>query len=386
MMPFTRGNLCALWLVASLLPMSSVVAQQSPQARRANLGIAVPELSLTTDWSGIFRGGITHQPALRALLTFGFTLDMERAFRLHGGTLYASYGAQRGRNGSEATGDFQGFSNIDAEEFNHLLEAWYEQQLLEGRLRIKVGLLDANADFAFVDSGAEFVNSSAGYSPTIFPLPTYPDPQPGLLLAFRPTKSLQLSGGVFRSPNSQTEIESEQRPFSIAQFDLTWPRAGQLGKGRLALGAWFDNAQIERMGGEVRNGSSDSYVIFEQTLWSKQAEEEGALRSLEFFTQWGGGDALAGESEQHVALGVMILGPFSRRSEDRAGMLVTRVGMASLGPTHPRGDESVLELFYRLRVSKNLSIQPDLQLIRHPGGDLAVENTIVGTLRIELSF
>ena len=51
---------------------------------------------------------------------------------------------------------------------------WLERRLLRDRLRLKVGKADANADFAGVFAGGEFLHSSAGYSPTIQGFPSYP--------------------------------------------------------------------------------------------------------------------------------------------------------------------------------------------------------------------
>ncbi|MBW1888858.1 MAG: carbohydrate porin [Deltaproteobacteria bacterium] len=75
---------------------------------------------------------------------------------------------------NEHVGDFQVLSNIDDDDFKQISEFWYKHTLLDDRLWIKLGKMEANADFAFVDNGTEFINSSPGFSPTI-PLVTYPN-------------------------------------------------------------------------------------------------------------------------------------------------------------------------------------------------------------------
>ncbi len=375
-----------LSLLLGILAVSSVFGQQEVAAVPGGSRPIVPEASLIVDWSGVFRGGSAHRPVLRGLLSFGFSLDLERAVGLHGGTLHASYALQRGDNGSDVAGDLQGYSNIDAEDFNHLSEAWYEQRLLGGDLRIKGGLLDANTDFAFVRAGGQFVNSSAGYSPTIFPLPTYPDPEPGLVLSFAPSAYLSLSLGVFSSPNSHSAIERSRQSFSIAEIDVRWPSFGQFKRGRAVLGLWKDSAKIEQLDGLLRRGSSDAYLIIEQVLWSVPGLAGDGERILGVFAQWGGGDGLSHEIGRHLALGVSMAGLFQARTEDNAGLMVTRVHRASLGPAHPRGEESVIELFYGWRIGRRLVVKPDLQLISHPRGVLPRGTTLVGTLRVEYSF
>ncbi len=57
---------------------------------------------------------------------------------------------------------------------------WFEQRLLGGRARLKLGQVDANGEFGVVQSAGEFINASAGFSPTRYGRPTYPDPVPSV--------------------------------------------------------------------------------------------------------------------------------------------------------------------------------------------------------------
>lgn len=106
-----------------------------------------------------------------------------------------------GRNGSDDAGDFQGFSNIDADrDFFQASEYWWKQRLFGDKLRIKVGKAAANSEFAFVASAGDFINLSAGFSPTIFLLPSYPEPALGVNAFVYPTDWFYLARIIHEGP------------------------------------------------------------------------------------------------------------------------------------------------------------------------------------------
>lgn len=164
----------------------------------ATRGMTLEALVLA-DLSRNFRGGIsTGKETFRHLLEVSFTLDTAPIFGVEGGTFFLDFQTQDGRHGTEKlVGDFQGFSNIDAPGFTALYELWYEQVLLDGRVRVKLGKIDANNEFAFVEHGDPLLNSSAGFSPTILGLPTYPNPATGAVLFASPAEGLYFGGGLF---------------------------------------------------------------------------------------------------------------------------------------------------------------------------------------------
>jgi len=76
-------------------------------------------------------------------------------------------------------------------------EFWFEQAWRDGKLRIKAGKIDANTEFALVENGADFLNSSMGYSPTILVMPTYPNARHGLNAFLVPSDKFYAGLGVY---------------------------------------------------------------------------------------------------------------------------------------------------------------------------------------------
>ncbi len=155
-------------------------------------------------------GGIRRRWAARGLLNLELTVDLEKLMGLEGGTFYTDYQAFVGFDGSRDIGDIQAFSNIDLNKRSQLAEFWYEQWLWNKGFRFKIGRVDANSEFAFVDNGADFINSSMGFNPTIFVFPTYPDPASSANFFLYPTENLSFGFGLYDGAASRAEVHTAE--------------------------------------------------------------------------------------------------------------------------------------------------------------------------------
>ena len=132
--------------------------------------------SLVLDQSQPVSSRLQQQWPTRGLVDLGLTFDLSSVLSLEGGRFHVGYQAHVGRNASGAAGALQAFSTIDSNDRSQVAECWYEQWLFARSLRFKLGRVDANSEFAFVESGAAFLNSALSTRLTLFLLPTYPDP------------------------------------------------------------------------------------------------------------------------------------------------------------------------------------------------------------------
>jgi carbohydrate-selective porin OprB len=145
------------------------------------------------------RGGLSDSVATRyrGHVDLVAQIDTERIGLWSGGTIFLAAQNGHGQGISEAdVGDVQALSNIDAHSFTQMSEWFLEQVFLEERLRVKVGRQDAGADFACVEFGGEFLNSSFGLIPTA-PVPTFPDPALGVSVFADVSDELSVGGGVY---------------------------------------------------------------------------------------------------------------------------------------------------------------------------------------------
>ncbi len=352
-------------------------------------------VDVSAAWSGGIRGGAT----TRSLLDVNLTLDLETLVGLEGATLFADYYSQVGRDGSRNVGDIQAFSNIDSVDNVHqLAELWYEQWLFSRKLRIKVGKVEANSEFAFVDAAGEFINSSGGFSPTVFNLPTYPDPAMSVNAFVYPTEWLYIGGGVYdgalndgirtggRGPSTFFNNAKSDDYFLIGELGITWPDSAKWGAGRFAIGPWYHSGDFGRFDGSTARGTEGFYTLIEQRIWRENPEAKDDEQGVSLFFQYGYADQKVSEIANHVGVGLYSVGPISGRDEDSAGIMVSFVDLSDRSGAGFAQDETALELFYRLQVTPFLSLKPNLQYIFDPSGTRMIDDALVGTLRAELVF
>lgn len=350
-----------------------------PQLTEAGLAL---EATYVYDLSRNARGGRRRGSAGRGLLSAGLAGDLEQLVGLPGASVFVGMQSWSGANGSALAGDFQAFSNIDAAHFLHLAEAWYEQRLAGDRARLKAGQVDANSEFAVLEPAGEFLSASGGFSPTIYALPTYPEPAPSVSAFVQPTGWLSLSGGLFRGGLARSARPGAPTgaAFVIAEA------AGRWSTGHLAIGYWRHPGGVaERLGGGFATAPSGVYLTADQRLTGAPGTEERGSSGLVAFAKYGRADEQVSAAGQHLMVGVVEEAPFGRDGE-AAGLMVSHVDLSDVPAAGFDGNETAVELFYRVPATGFLTLRPDLQLIARPSGDSRLGNALVGTLRAELAF
>jgi porin len=356
--------------------------------------------NLTADYSKNLMGGVhTSGDAFRDLLDLRMTLDTRALVGVPDGTVSVDFQNQNGRNGSTLlTGDFQRFDNIDADGRTQISELWYQQILFDQKLRIKVGKVDASTEFDATAGAASFLNSSFGFAPTIFLLPTYPDPAMSVNLFFNPKPWVYGGVGVYDGSAARGVATGSYGPkfffngpgdyFFIAEVGGRWAMAHETLPGHFGIGAWYDNADLPRFDGGRSAGTSGFFAVGEQTLWHLKKEEPTDPVGIAGFLQYGYADSHVSPIWQYVGGGVTWTGPIpsQRRRDDSLGISFAYAGFSSsAGAGFTRDYELSVEAFYGIQVRSYLLVKPDLQYIVNPGGRGA-HDALAATARIVLTF
>ena len=363
-------------------------ADTSLRARLEEQGIAFTA-SLWLDAHRVERGGLERGSVMNSYLDLSATFDLGALAGIDNALVFANAYATNGRNVSDLAGDWQVLSNTaNDRHIEQLAQLFYEQTFADGAWRLKLGKADVNVDFAAASHAGEFVQSSAGFSPTIFALPTYPEPSTGGALFWQASEALSLGVGVFdgaanagfhtgsRGPSTLFGTPSDL--FAIGEGNVSWGVGEEGLAGRLALGTWHHDGDFARFDGGSEAGTGGNYAILEQEL----ARVDGA--SIASFTQWGEADDAVAEVEQHLAAGVVATGCFER-PDDAFGVYWSRVRFSeALGTS--ASSETACECFYRWQVRPWLALKPDVQWIANPGGDATLDDALVLTLRLHADF
>ena len=354
-----------------------------------------PEVFLTSDASWVASGGADRGgTALRALFDATVTIDGGKLLGVEGARLFADFQVQGGSDGTVDVGDLQGYSNIDGPHRVQLAKVWYEQVLLDRALRFKIGKVDANTDFAYVEHGFRFLNSSFGFSPTVLGFPTYPDPAFGALAFVRPGGGVYLGAGVFDGATQAGVATGPRGPrtlfddpaglFAIGEAGLRWRGGERALRGRVGAGVWRHTGRFGRFDGGTDGDADGFYLVADQKLWRPEPEGE---RGLGCSFQYGWADPMVSPIEHHVGVGLEWAGPSERRPDDACGVGVTWGAFSDEPAAGLRGaGELTVELFYSLPLTPWLRLKPDVQYIHAPGGTAGLDDALVFTLRSSITL
>ena len=316
--------------------------------------------------------------AVTGHLDVAVTLDTEKLGLWPGGKFYAVGQTNHGQGINELVGSTSEISNIEGKPYVQLGEFFFEQTLFNELITVRLGKQDANREFGTPRFGGNFINNNFGMLPST-PFPSYPTNGLGAALIVRPLEWLAVR----------------------AMFTEGRPQVGSFG---------FDSAAVPNAGHFLITSVAATHTF-------GPGDRNGGTTSLGFFRQQGELPELTDAPDPRVfSSGIgfffqnderIYLHPLNK--DDPAGLtLITRVGWSQpdrtampffagasvawhgLGAreddtvgigfgyftvaqqqngTPGPGSEFYVEAFYKWRLTHFISLQPDLQYYRTPGGD-----------------
>jgi len=245
-------------------------------------------------------------------------------------------------------------------------ELWWQHVLGEGVATITVGKIDQTVFFdqsaVANDETAQFLATPLVNNPAI----PFPDNGLGVNLRVEPAASWYLTAGFGDALASATETGFA----TIDEGELFW--AAEAGYRHDPGGDREGNFRVTVYG---LAGTADDGVGFAASL---DQHLGGGL--IPFFRVGYSADDIA-DIELFVSGGLGVDAPFGRRG-DFAGVAYARAD--------PRGgdtdEESVLEAFYRVRLTETLTVSPDLQLVFDPLDNPDKDVLVVGAVRLQFTF
>ena len=334
------------------------------------------------------------------------TVDLEKLIGLKGGQIYAL--AEGGwSNGIDAS-SVGSFFGVNGDAFGDysiaLTQFYYEQALLNDRVRIRVGKIDLTGGFecrgcvvsfdgnAFAnDETFQFLNAALVNNPTI----PFPDYGLGAVVYVEPVDGFYVSAGAadaqadFRETGFRTTFHDEDQFFSIYEAGVTphLPSANGLLPGAYRVGMWLDGAPKERFeDGRTKTDDMGFYLSFDQMLYRER--QDGAVdnheaQGLGTFIRYGLADGEVNPIRSFWSAGVQYRGPLPNRDEDIVGFGAAQ-GCLSRDAGFRASHETALELYYNIRVTGWLRISPSAQYVFNAGGD-GPDAVVVG-VRAQMAF
>lgn len=335
------------------------------------------------------RGGLNTSGATeyRGNVDMAMTMDMDYLASVQGGTFFVYGQDLHGRGITlDHVGDYQMLSNLDnPTNFTQVSEYWWQQEWADGLVWMKLGKQDSNADFCALDLGGDFMGSSFGQIPTL-PMPTFPHPGLGVALFASLTETMSLGGGVYDgAPDGRTwgfDTLGAGGSFSILELKVD-PQLAIFGGKPAAyrVGAWHHSGDWDALdGSQTYSYNHGWYMAFDQLLLLEQEDEE---QGLGFFLQYGAAPQDRSEIRDYFGAGLLYRGPVEGRDDDLMGVGLAHTKFSSVREADSDMTyESAIECFYRAQLRPWAAVQPDVQFISNPGGNL--RDSLTAGLRFEI--
>lgn len=333
------------------------------------------------------RGGISTTDATRyqALFDLPVTFDFRQMLLPLPGRFFLLAQNTHGRGLTEDfVGDTQVLSNIDSfKNFTRVSEYWWEVDLWDDRVSLRLGKQDVNTEFLFIDLADDFIQSTFGLSPSTA-FPTYPDPSMGAVLLLQPNQTWRLKIGVWDafSSGGNWGFSGNDTYLLISELEYKYALAGGRLPGLLIVGAVYESAgDLE---GERFSPVHEYIVQLEQWVYLESTLEEDNPQGLAVFAGYYPrfpGDVVPEKSvgDSYVA-GLTYRGLFPLRDHDELGVGIAWTELFQGGTNQ----ETAVELYYEVQLTPRLSLQPDLQYIATPSG--IERDALVFGVRFELQL
>ena len=338
---------------------------------------------LQLDGSTVASGGLPNALPFdgQYLLDFATTIDTKNLFGLPGGTALVDVQVHNGPNiiGRQFL-PIQDPDNQDAYQQASVDRAWYQQDLLNHKVQLQVGLLYGDDKFLTVPYGENFVslNFSSDASISTFVLPTFPKGAFGGNAFVLPIKGLYFSGLVLNDHSTELTYDPGGELYLTEEgWESSWHGLPY----KLQIGAWKDTGKFQRFQGGVVDHASGEYLVASQKLWQPELKGD---RGLGMFFQFGTAPAEVAVVRKHIGAGVTWTGPAASRPKDEIGVAFSD-SLLTAQSNFKHGFENEFEAYYQIDASHGLTIQPDVEYWQNPGGG-TTPNTFLVLTRIQYTF
>lgn len=389
---FTAGPAIAA-LLSSSIAAGAAAAQTAPASSDDPPALAIGA-EYTGDVTGVVHGAKRAGRYLDSLHITG-DLDLARTVGWSGATLHGDILNNSGGAPNDVAGTLQGIDNIEVTAPRlRLFELWVEQAA--GPATVRAGLYDLNSEFYANDAAGLLLGPSFGIGSELASTgPNGPSIFPSTALGAR----LNLNLGEDRYAraaviNAHSGVPGDPEGINTSFDDgvLSIAEVGRDGPTRVGFGVWRyshrqdDIRSTDAAGDPLRRRAQGAYMLGEQQLGG----ETGRAR---FFMRVGVSDGATTPFRGGWQAGIHVAQPFAGRPDSELSFGVQqgvlsrrfRANLRDAG-VQPGRAESGFELTYSDKIAPRLTLQPDLQWVRHAGGDRDARDRVIVSLRLRVDL
>lgn len=368
-------------------------------AARADEGVWSHEIVYKADVMGPVSGDASQAGRFLDNLDVKADLDLDRAAGWTGATAHIHLLNNSGGAPNDLVGTAQGVDNIEVSRARtRLYELWLEQAFADGHVTLRAGLYDLNSEFYATEASGLLIAPPFGVGSELAATgPNGPSIFPSTTLAVR----LHVEGERFYAQaavlnaKASTLGDPDGLDMGLDRGALTIAEAGQNGPTRFAVGVWRysvkqdDIRDLTSAGDPARRAAQGAYVLAEHAF-TAEGQAGPVVRG---FMRAGLSDGDTGPFRGGWQAGLLVEKVFASRPDSAFSIGLEQGYFSSKARANARGAgvaleraESSLEITYSDKITDRITIQPDLQYFRHPGGDRAAEDAIVAGVRLTLDL
>ncbi|MGW7772608.1 carbohydrate porin [Pseudomonas machongensis] len=388
----------------------------------------------TGEMGSNLHGGFDHDRTARYSdqFTLGAHLDLQKILGWHDSEFQLTVTERHGQNISNdrindpRVGGFTSAQEVWGRgETWRLTQMWIKQKYFDGALDVKVGRFGEGEDFNSFPCDFQnlaFCGSQVGnwvggiwYN--------WPVSQWALRVKYNLADDLYAQVGVFEQNPSNLEsgngfkLSGSGTQGALMPIELVWtPRVNGL-KGEYRAGYYYSNAKAQdvykdgngqpaALSGQAYRSSASKHGFWLGAQQQVTSRASDASRGLSLFANATMHDKKTNAIDNYVQAGVVYKGPFDARAKDDIGFALARVHVnpayrknarlanqanAVVDYDNPgflpvQDTEYSAELYYGIHLADWLTVRPNLQYIRRPGGVSQVDDALIGGLKIQSSF
>lgn len=439
--------ICQLSAVAAMMLAGSVHAAEAFSAdsewmtgdwggertRLIEQGIDI-KMDYVGEVGGNLHGGFNDDKTARYSDQFGLgaALDLEKLFGWDNTQAKIQLTNRNGENiSNDRIGDPRAGTLSSSQEVYgrghmvRLTQLWIKHQFLDNKLDIKAGYFGEGEDFNSFPcefQNLAFCGSQVGnWVGDIWY--NWPVSQWAMRVKYHLTPELYAQVGAYEQNPSNLDrdngfkLSGSGTQGAILPVELVWtPKFNGL-PGEYRAGYYYSNAdatdvykdsngQPAALSGEAYRSASSKHGVWlglQQQVTSIASDHS---RGLSLFANGTMHDKKTNAIDNYVQAGLVYKGLFDARARDDIGFAMARVHVNPAyrknaearnqanavfdydNPAYlpPQDTEYSAELYYGVHVTNWLTVRPNLQYIRHPGGVNEVDDALIGGIKIQSSF
>ena len=371
------------------------------RTKLSDVGVDV-SLDYQGDVWNVASGGKKRMTTYLDFIELRTNLDGEKLLGIKGNSVSVSLITTDGPATNASTvGSTQGISNSEVgSNAVRVYEAWMQQNFLDDRVSVLVGLHDLNSEFYATPISDNFlvptfqIGQSMAQSGVNGPS-VYPTTSVAGRVKVKPTAETYVSvaayDGVAGRPNhtSGTAVHFGKNDglLWVGELGLT-PKAADTDSevNKLALGGWsYTEKQADLVTGNPER-SQGAYALASARFYHDKATG----RDLAAFLRGGIADDSTLQADYNIEAGLVANGWVPTRPDSEIGLGVSTMHNGDNFVNSVAGaadrNETIYELYYKDTVARGVSIQPDVLYVVNPGTDQVTRNAFVVGARLGVSF